>query len=275
MINLLGVRVDYPFKKDNFNKYLDRFLIEETPSYIFTVNPEFIYDSYYDKSFKDILNSSKLNLVDGTGVLLASWVVKNLPKDHNKFLGLGKALKEFYLGNLSNSRFTGVDATLRILDYANNHSCSVLLLGGDPKEGVSEELSKMISKEYKNIRHIKGISKFSWKESDDESTLKTINVWMRSQNLSKIDFVLVAYGHSKQEKWIARNSAFLPGKVFIGVGGTFDYMTGKVRRAPNLFQKLGLEWLFRLTQNPSYRFKRVLKATFGFLYIFLFNNTRH
>ena len=76
-------------------------------------------------------------------------------------------------------------------------------------------------------------------------------------NLLNPDVLLVGMGAPKQEKWIFKNKDKLNAKVFIGIGGSFDVMSGKIKRAPLFFQKLGLEWLYRLIKQPK-RFFRML-----------------
>ena len=81
---------------------------------------------------------------------------------------------------------------------------------------------------------------------------------------SKADFLFVAYGAPKQEIWISRNLKKLETvKVAVGVGGAFDFVAGKRKRAPKWMQKIGLEWLYRLLQQPT-RIKRIYNATIKF-----------
>ena len=82
--------------------------------------------------------------------------------------------------------------------------------------------------------------------------------WSEELKSKKTDILFVAFGSPKQEIWIAENLNQLPAKVVIGVGGAFDFISGKVRRAPVFIRQLGLEWLFRLIIQP-WRIKRQLK----------------
>jgi len=80
---------------------------------------------------------------------------------------------------------------------------------------------------------------------------------------------LVALGAPRQEKWIAENLAKVPSvKVAIGVGGAFDFLSGKIRRAPVFMQKMGLEWFWRLMQEPK-RLPRIFNAVIVFLWLVL------
>ena len=84
---------------------------------------------------------------------------------------------------------------------------------------------------------------------------------------SKPDAILVAYGAPAQEKWIAQYHTKIPSlRIGIGVGGTFDFWAGKTKRAPQWAQNIGIEWLWRLLQEPRTRMKRIWKAIFVFSY---------
>jgi N-acetylglucosaminyldiphosphoundecaprenol N-acetyl-beta-D-mannosaminyltransferase len=82
--------------------------------------------------------------------------------------------------------------------------------------------------------------------------------WLEELKNKKVDILFVAFGSPKQEIWISENLGVLPAKVVIGVGGAFDFISGKVRRAPLCMRKIGLEWLFRLIIQP-WRIKRQLR----------------
>ena len=83
-------------------------------------------------------------------------------------------------------------------------------------------------------------------------------------NNTKTDVLLVAYGHPKQEKWISRNLGRLNSvKIAMGVGGAFDFISGKIKRAPRIFRKLGLEWFYRVIKEP-WRLNRIITATWRF-----------
>lgn len=89
--------------------------------------------------------------------------------------------------------------------------------------------------------------------------------WSEGLKVEKVDILFVAFGSPKQELWIAKNLKNIPATVSIGVGGAFDFVSGKVPRSPKILRKLGLEWLFRLIIQP-WRIKRQLSLiTFVFL----------
>jgi len=141
-------------------------------------------------------------------------------------------------------------------------------LGGSSEKKISEKMFSYCSINFPNLKKIGGSSSFSYQQSDDNKTIKHLHQFMKVNHLSKIDFLLVGYGHMKQEFWIDRNQSKIPAQVCVGVGGTFDFLTGEVKRAPKVIRDYGLEWLFRLLVQPS-RVFRIFKATFIFLFLIL------
>lgn len=250
----LNININPTINESNFVEFFST-ILSKNGSKIYTINPEFIVDAFYDDAFKKELNSSQLNVVDGVGLLF------------------GIKMFSDYKGEVY--RFTGVDLVEEILKISNERKLSLFILGGSKSKNVSERCLQQINKRYPNINVIGGSSDFSYKESDDIDTLKFIHNEMKKKSVKKIDILLVGYGHKKQEFWISRNAAKIPALVSIGVGGTLDYISGEVLRAPKFIRKLGLEWLFRLILNPK-RILRIFKATFVFLFlsVFKFNSTK-
>lgn len=250
-INYLGVRIDYTVNKRNFESILKK-LFQKEGSKIYTINPEFIVDSYFDNNFKKELNSSDLNVIDGVGLLRGI-------KRHFK-----KSLTQDEYSSLET--FTGVDLTYQILEYANINKLSLVVLGGSKELDIAGKVLKKINENYPNINVICSSSDFTHFEADDEVTLGFIHDHLKFKNLKSVDILLVGYGHKNQEFWIARNSSRIPARVSVGVGGTLDYFSGQVKRAPYWVRKFGFEWLYRLITQP-HRFLRIIKATLIFSYL--------
>jgi len=256
-VKILGVRIDNLTKKEILEK-IEFFLNDEKPGtisaekvrgklhQIATVNPEFILRAQKDEAFKNILNKSDLNVADGVGVWYA-------------FLRHLKYLQD---------RIAGVDLMQEILQIADEKKLSVFL--AIHKNGLSSfvEIRNVLHKKYPNIE--------IFGEDADPRKNKKI--------LAKInhDLVFCNFGFPEQEKFInllknRQNSSLrLTGsqgkiRIAMGVGGSFDFLTGKISRAPLWMQKIGLEWLWRFVQEPRYRFKRVLNAVFVFPVRILFN----
>lgn len=133
---------------------------------------------------------------------------------------------------------TGVDLMEKLVEKSVDWGVTIGLLGG--RDGVADKTAECLQKKYKDI-------KISFVSS--HNTLYMIH---------NTDLLFVALGAPKQEKWIYQNLSKLNVKVAMGVGGSFDYISGKVPRAPIVLRNLSLEWLFRLIVQP-WRIKRQLK----------------
>lgn len=244
-------------------------LLNKGKSKIYTVNPEFIVDSYFDNSFRNVLNNSDFNTIDGFGVAL---FVKNLLNSQQN-LGFFKLFRDYYRGEVRSLVLTGVDLTEKLLQISNNEGLSVFLLGGSPDKNISFKAYKILRDRFPKIKFVGYSSDFSHKTTDDKETIKFIHKKMKESSCKKIDLLLVAYGHKNQEFWIERNAHKIPANVAIGVGGTLDYISGEVTRAPIFLRELGLEWLYRFISQPQ-RFVRILKATILFTIVVILNNKK-
>lgn len=229
-VNIFGVSVDnttFEETRDN----LDSFLKEDRLHTIYTPNTEIIMAAKEDQNIRNILNTGDLVLPDGIGLIYGSKIRKH-------------PLKE---------RVTGFDTSIEMLKLGEKYSLGIYLLGGE--KGVSEIAAKNIKEKYPNIR-ISGYhngffrgSHLGEKDSHEEREI------IDEINLSKTDIVFVGLGFPRQEIWIDANKDKIDGKLIIGNGGVIDILAGKAKRAPKVFQDLGLEWFYRLLQNPS-RIKR-------------------
>jgi N-acetylglucosaminyldiphosphoundecaprenol N-acetyl-beta-D-mannosaminyltransferase len=224
-MNILGVRVDNFEKKDILEK-IETFLDGDRLCQIATVNPEFILAAQKDVEFKKILNVCDLNIADGIGIKFAFWK-----------RGFQK-LK---------TRIAGVDLMEEILKIANDRGLGVYLVAN--KDGLSswEETSMAIKKIYPNLR-ING-----------ENLDKNISIYNLQD--TGFDIIFCNFGAPYQEKFIYSLKQGNYGKIRLamGVGGSLDFVSGKVCRAPLWMQKIGSEWLFRLIQQPN-RFRRIFNA---------------
>lgn len=203
---------------------------------IATINPEIILAAQEDEKYKNILNACNLNVADGFGLNLAFW--KN-----------GEKLK---------CRFAGADLMEEILEMAAGKGMKIFLAAR--KDGLSswEETRDAILKKYPAL------------EIEGENISKeTISYQLKT---ASSDVVFCNFGAPYQEKFLSSLKDQENGKIklAIGVGGSFDYLTGKVRRAPLWMRQFGLEWLWRLILEPRYRFKRIWKAVVVFPYKILF-----
>ena len=211
--------------------------------FIVTPNPEMAVLAARDPGFRKILESSDLALADGFGLRVAAWIEgKRIP-----------------------ATVTGAEFTLRLAYLAEQKDCSVYLLGAG--SGVAEEAAKNLVMNFPKLK-IAG--------AEQGGTIRWIaGAWEEEAALvdriavAKPDVLLVALGHGKQERWISGHLARLPSvKVAMGIGGTLDFLAGRVWRAPAILRRMHLEWLWRLLIEP-WRFFRIFEATFVFLWMVL------
>jgi len=208
--------------------------------HIATVNNEFVIESRKNKRFADILKTKTLNVCDSIGV---KWAVHRI---YNKKI----------------DRVPGVDMVEGLLSHSKESNFRFFLLGG--RAGVGRSAKENILKKYPGA-NIAGIID-SIKIDPSIQNSKIIS----KINNSKANIVLVALGAPNQELWINKNLPEICANVFIGVGGTLDFISGRAKRAPSYFRKLGLEWLWRLVINPS-RIIRVARAVIIFPTLVLLN----
>lgn len=144
------------------------------------------------------------------------------------------------------SRFTGVELVEDLCKKANDLPITVGFLGG--REGVAERTVSCLQKKYPSLR-VSYIGE-EWKVNKDKGL---------------IDILFVAFGFPKQEFWMSEQINLLPVRVMVGVGGAFDYISGRIPRAPFFIRMIGFEWLFRLIIQP-WRIKRQV-ALFKFIFL--------
>ena len=199
---------------------------------IVTINPEMIQEAKKNKEFANVLHHSELVVADGIGIKLA--------------------LK---LKGVNQERISGVDFSRSLIAYCAQNNLKLALLGA--KDEVISTLVDKLKHEFKNINIV--FSQNGYYEDE--------NVLLQNIKDSHPHVLLCALGSPKQEFLIYRLKEMLQGCVMIGVGGSFDVFAGFVKRAPAIWQKLGLEWLYRVIRQPE-RFKRI----FPTLPIFLFQS---
>jgi N-acetylglucosaminyldiphosphoundecaprenol N-acetyl-beta-D-mannosaminyltransferase len=202
------------------------FIRSGEPHQVVTCNTEFVMLAREDVEFSGIINQASLSIPDGIGLVWASHI-------------LGYPIRQ---------QVTGTDLVYCIMDIAAKEGYRVFLLGA--AEGVAQRAAEYLRGQYPGLQIAGTYSGFPYPRYD-EATLSIIRA------AGKIDILLVAYGAPAQDKWIARNQAQLGIPVAIGVGGVFDFISGRVRRAPAWMRQLGLEWLFRLMVQP-WRWRRQL-----------------
>lgn len=209
---------------------LNTWLEGSTFRHIATVNPEFLVEAHRNSSFRQLLNQTDLNVVDGTGITL--W---------------GRLLHGYRL-----RRITGVELAEKLCALASEQGQSVYFLGGF---GVANLAAERMQKQCPNLT-VAGFEDGSPTQLSDQ--LKQ----------AQPGIILVAFGAPAQEMWIAQFKDQLPHtKIAVGIGGTFDFWAGKATRAPGWMRKIGLEWLWRLITEPVKRARRIWNAVFVFSWL--------
>ena len=192
--------------------------------HIITLNAEILYRAQSDARLMEIINKADLVTPDGSGTV---WGVKQLT---------GREVE----------RVTGIDLMTELCRQSGQCGWKVFLLGGKP--GIADEAGRRL--EDRDNTQVVGMLNGYFQPEDETSIVERIND-------SGADILFVALGAPKQEFWIDRYRDLLQVPVAIGVGGSFDVISGQVERAPAVFQKMGLEWLWRLLKEP-WRWKRML-----------------
>ena len=188
---------------------------------IVTINPEMISAAQKNSDFAEIINSAELVVADGIGVEIGLKI-------------LGYKVK----------RIAGIDLGKALVEKFTASGKSVAMIGAKP--GVVDDAVVNLSKEYQNLNVV--YSHDGYFDNDEDIIESVIS--------ANPDLILVALGSPKQEFFIHNLKEKLPNSTLIGLGGSFDVWAGVVERAPKIYQKLGLEWLYRTLKEPK-RFKRI------------------
>jgi len=231
---ILGVNFDNVTKEQALNKLLF-FLKNNKTNMVFTANPEFVMAAQKDKQFLDILNKGQLVVADGIGIVIASKLFFDVK------------IKE---------RVAGYDLVQSLFDKIKNTGEKVYFLGGT--ESSVQKAKKEMEKKYNGI-NIVGVHNGYFDEKEERIIIEQIKSL-------KADIVLVGIGFPKQEKWIYNHKDEIGAKIYIGVGGSFDVMSGNVKRAPKFFINCGLEWFYRLITQPT-RFIRMLQLPLFMIFV--------
>ena len=221
-INILGVAFD-ALTLGEAEERADALLCSGAGGYIVTANPEIVLRCREDAAYAAAVNGAKLVLADGVGDLCAARI----------------------LGTPLPGRVAGADLVPRLLARLAERGGSVFLYGARP--GVAERAGESLQSACPGLR-IAGTE--NGYISDETALLEALE-------REKPDLLLLGLGAPRQELWMARNRQKI-NAVMIGVGGLLDVFAGDIPRAPETWQRLGLEWLYRLLREPR-RFKRVIR----------------
>ncbi len=221
---LLGAPIDALTMEESVEKVAG-FIKSGQPHRVLTLNPEFLYRAQFEPELMELARRAALVTPDGIGIVWACRMA-------------GRRVVE---------RVTGIDLMLSLVHRAANEGWRVYLLGAAP--GVSEEAAGRLCQGYPGLQ-VAGTHHGYFSDEEAAGVAEIVRQ-------TRPQLIFVALGAPKQEQWIDRYLEQTGASVAVGVGGSFDVIAGKVRRAPRWLQRLHLEWLARLLREPS-RWRRQL-----------------
>lgn len=222
----------YDMGKEEFYKLLEENLVNDKKMFIVTANPETFMKADSIKEFDKALKRDDVTIVpDGIGVVKAA----------------------NYIGRNIKERITGVDISYQLLDFANKYKKKVYLMGAS--EEVLSLTIKNIKNSYRNLEIVGSTNGYI--ENKDKIFEDMLDL--------DVDIVLVALGVPRQEILINKHIDKFSKGIFVGVGGTFDIISGTKKRAPQIIQKLNIEWLYRIFGDKA-RMKRFWDSNVKFIF---------
>lgn len=227
---LLGVTL-HPDSTSNILEKIKKYIEHPTGFlHIVSVNPENIIEARQNAEFKKVIETAQIQIMDGTGILWAGRITGKHPIE----------------------RLTGVDLMEMLVKMAGEKRVRTMLIGGSPK--IANKLAECYSQRYPQSKFlgVYGIKNIKNPEKHEEEELFSIVAGYMPQ------LVFVSFGSPAQELWIEKHKDQFKGAVCMGVGGAFDFLSGRVGRAPQFIRRAGMEWLYRLIVQP-WRWRRQLR----------------
>lgn len=214
---------------------------DRTPRYIVTPNVDQVVMLYKSDELRRIYEGAWLSLVDGMPLILAGRI-------------LGVRFKE---------KLSGSDLFGEICALSSEKGYSVFFLGGKP--GSAQKSAEILMSRHPNLRVVGVYAPPYGFEKDAKENRKVIDMLKEA----KPDMLFIGLGAPKQERWIHNNIAEYGAPISMGIGGTFEFTAGIVKRAPAWMQNMCLEWLWRLVMEPGRLWKRYLVDDMLFFWILL------
>lgn len=242
-VDLLGVHF-YNIDMKQALGMIDERISSNMTENVFFINADCLNKTVSDPEYKQILQSTDLVFPDGSGINLACNMI-------------GKPLK----GNIN-----GTDMFPLLCELAQEKGYKLFFLGAKP--GIVEKMAGLLLTKYPEL-NICGYRNgyFDW-QSQSQEVVQEINQ-------SGADILFVAFGAPLQEKWIQMNAPSLNTRINLGVGGLFDFYSDNIPRAPRWMRDLGIEWVYRLIQEPRRMWKRYILGNPLFLYrVYRWNRTQ-
>lgn len=240
-VKLCGVAVDTYTFNEVVDIILEQVQVRREPSYVVTPNVAHLVSLQHDRAFRQIYDRALLAVPDGVPLLWAAKLLKS---------PLG-------------GRVNGTDLFETLAAIAAQRGLKVFLLGG--RSGAADQAADILTARHPDLNIVGTYSPpFGFEHSVDERD--RINTLIQD---AAPDILFVGLGAPKQEKWIAQHYEELGVPVSIGIGVSFEFVAGMVKRAPRWMQKTGLEWFFRLISEPGRLWKRYLVGNVYFAYLVL------
>ncbi|MCR8645062.1 WecB/TagA/CpsF family glycosyltransferase [Paenibacillus sp. N1-5-1-14] len=224
VVSLYGVPVSRMDMKETV-AYLTSVIEAHTPHQVITANPIMLMEALNNPTYHNMMSKADLVVPDGAGVV---WAANHV----------GQPVKE---------RVAGFDLVQELMRTGEAKRWKVYLVGASTE--VIEAAAARLKRDFPAIDMV-GVRNGYFGSEEDAEVIAEI----RAHNP---DILLVGRSAATQEPWIAQHKEALGVPVIMGVGGSFDVLSGKLKRAPKFFQKLRMEWFYRLLQEP-WRYKRML-----------------
>lgn len=194
---------------------------------IYFVNPDCLNTIFTDSEYLNVLNKGDYVFPDGIGINIACRIIKNPLKEN----------------------VNGTDMLPFLCTMLSDNKYSMYLLGAKP--GIAEKMKKRLEKKYPELNIAGYRDGYFNRKTENKQVIESINK-------SEAEVLLIAFGAPNQEKWIHENADKLNCNVLIGVGGLFDFYSGNIKRAPKWMREIGLEWFYRLIQEPGRMWRRYI-----------------
>lgn len=235
-IEMMGCQIDNLSMEETLQT-IEKFIQSGQPHQHVVVNVDKLVKASRDGELRRIINNCALINVDGMPVVWASHL-------------LGKPLKE---------RVAGVDLFESLMQRSTEKGWRVYLLGA--REEIVSDVKRVYEQKYPGLT-VAGHRNGYWKQEEEAEVVEQIKA-------AQADLLFVAISSPKKERFLGRYQAELRIPFAMGVGGTFDVVVGKVRRAPVWMQNGGLEWFYRFLQEPRRMFKRYFVEDMFFFWLLL------
>jgi N-acetylglucosaminyldiphosphoundecaprenol N-acetyl-beta-D-mannosaminyltransferase len=231
-VSILGLRVDRASSDEVLEK-IRGYIAERRPRHLVTADASMAVIARRDTELCEIVRNADVVTPDGAGILWASRLLRS-PIAH---------------------KVSGVDLVADLCRLSAEQGCRLFFLGAAP--GVAQEAAEKLRSRFPGAQ-IVGTRDGYFSPAEEPQIISQIMA-------VRPDILLVAFGIPKQEKWITKHKAALGVPVSLGIGGSFDVYSGRVKRAPAWMQKASLEWLYRLCANPKKIGKVMTLPTFALL----------